>query len=398
MPPDAKVKPELVLPAGNMEKMRSAFRFGADAVYLGAAAFNLRAKAGNFSETELTAAVAFARQHNKKAYLLCNTFPAHDEIPALSRFIERTAPMGFHAYVVADPGVFRMVRRIAPRMPVHISTQANVTNPEAAAFWHDLGAGRIVLARELSLDQIRGVCRAVPAVSYEVFVHGAMCMALSGRCFLSNSLAGRDANRGDCAQPCRWEYRLWEKTRPDTPLSAVYDGRYTTVLSARDLNLSHYLGELAAAGVSAFKIEGRMKSLYYAAVTARVYRHIIDNESPDWAWVDRELDSFSHREYGTGFLRGTPEQTAEGYTGRYRFMARITAADPDRGRYSLRLFNPLRQGRRLEAVTPRREATLTSYTLLTETETPVDLLPHQQGGFLVTAERLDEGDLLREAL
>lgn len=300
-------QPELLVPAGDLEKLQTAIRFGADAVYLGANSFGLRANAGNFSFDELRRARDVSAAAGVKLYLTLNASLQPDEFIQLQHVLEELRPLELDAYIVADPGVLSLIRQIDPRRPLHISTQANTCNPAAAEFWRQNGASRINLARELTLDDIRQFSD-VTSMELECFVHGAMCVAYSGRCLLSAALLGRSANRGDCAQPCRWNYSLVEEKRPGEALSFAEDERGSYLFNSRDLCLIEHLPQLVAAGVDSFKIEGRMKTVYYVAATTRVYRAAIDRikegddcYDPTWG---AELEKVSHRPYDTGFLFG----------------------------------------------------------------------------------------------
>lgn len=298
---------ELLVPAGNLEKLKTAVRFGADAVYLACEDFGLRARAGNFSIDQLREARRLTSAAGVKIYLTLNASLRADEFTALENLIEELKPLGLDAYIVADAGVLATIRQVDPQRPLHMSTQANTCNPAAGLFWQQAGVGRINLARELTLDEIAAFQR-VPELELEAFVHGAMCVAHSGRCLISTALAGRSANRGDCAQPCRWKYTLTEEMRPGEPMSVEEDERGTYFFNSRDLCLIEHLGDLVDAGVSSFKIEGRMKGIYYVAVTTDVYRQALDrliagDRTVDPAW-QQELESVSHRPYDKGFLFG----------------------------------------------------------------------------------------------
>ncbi len=299
--------PELLMPAGDMQKLKTSIRYGADAVYLGTEGFGLRAHAGNFAIDQLRVARQLTADADVALYLTLNASLRPAEFPFLESLLEELKPLGLDAYIIADPGVLATIRKVDPQRSVHISTQANNCNPQAAEFWRSNGASRINLARELTLDDIRGFAGQT-GIELECFVHGAMCVAHSGRCLLSTALLGRSANRGDCAQPCRWNYALVEETRPGESFAIKEDERGTYIMNSRDLCLVEQLPTLIAAGVDSFKVEGRMKSLYYVATTARVYRDAIDRLSADPADIDplwrEELEKVSHRPYATGFLFG----------------------------------------------------------------------------------------------
>lgn len=313
-------RPELLMPAGDMEKLRTAVRFGADAIYLGTADYGLRAHAGNFDREQLVAARQLTRQSGIALYLTLNASLRPDEFTGLENLLEELRPLELDAYIVADPGVLATVRQVDPRPALHISTQVNSCNPRAAEFWRANGAQRINLARELTLADIKGF--AGPGnVELECFVHGAMCVAHSGRCLLSTALIERSANRGDCAQPCRWKYALVEDSRPQESLAVEEDARGTYIMNSRDLCLVDQLPELLDAGIDSFKVEGRMKSLYYVATTARVYRDAIDRlwqdpsaKDPRWR---AELEKVSHRPYGTGFLHGCEDAKIHAQSSHY---------------------------------------------------------------------------------
>jgi len=300
-------RPELLLPAGDMEKLKTAVRFGADAIYLGSEAFGLRAHAGNFSLDDLRQARTITAAAHVALYLTLNASLRPSEFTALEALLEELKPLNLDAYIVADPGVLTTIQRVDPRRAIHMSTQINSCNPRAAEFWRQSGASRINLARELTLGDIRAFAGQT-AIELECFVHGAMCVAHSGRCLLSTALLERSANRGDCAQPCRWNYALVEETRPDERFAIEEDERGTYIMNSRDLCLIDQLPQLMAAGISSFKVEGRMKSLYYVATTARIYRAAIDRLSVDPTDVDplwrSELEKVSHRPYTTGLLLG----------------------------------------------------------------------------------------------
>jgi putative protease len=300
-------KPELLIPAGNLEKLRTAILYGADAVYIGVTGLSLRAGSAEMTIADLAASVDEAHAKSVKVYAAANTFAHNADLEHAAKIIPKLAAIGIDAIIISDPGMIRLVRTLTPELPLHLSTQANTTNTEAVLFWRDQGVRRIILARELNLKEIREIAAYVPEMELELFVHGAMCMAYSGRCFLSAFRNRRSANEGDCSQPCRWEYLLHESTRPDDPLVLQEDERYSYLLSSKDLCLIEYLPEILASGVTSLKIEGRMKSAYYVAVVARTYRQALDalmqqqekyKCRPEWI---NELTKISNRGYTTGF-------------------------------------------------------------------------------------------------
>ncbi len=321
---------ELLSPAGDLERLESALLFGADAVYLAGQEFGMRTAPSNFDYDQLQHAVMMAHKNGTAVYVTCNTLPRNDELERLPEFLQHIEQIGADAVIVADLGVLQMAKRYAPKLDVHISTQAGIVNHAAANAFYELGAKRVVLARELSLDEIAGIRAKIPAdLELEAFVHGAMCVSFSGRCLLSAYLNQRDANRGDCSQPCRWEYSLVEKKRPGQYMDLYEEPSGTYVLNSRDLCMIGHIPELVRAGVSSLKIEGRAKSAYYVAVVTNAYRNAIDAflqhpESPMPAWISEEVHKISHREYSTGFyLGGEPGQVLDngGYIREYEVAA-----------------------------------------------------------------------------
>lgn len=324
---------ELLSPAGGMEQLRAAARFGADAVYGGLKRFGLRAAAGNFDWDELQTALEYLHAQGKKFYLTLNILPYDDEMDALCQAALRAAQLGVDAAIVSDLGAFACLRRNVPQLALHVSTQANVMNAAAANLFASMGAERIVLSRELSLERIAAIRKNLPEnVALEAFVHGAMCMAHSGRCMMSDHLAGRGGNRGACAQPCRWQYTVTELKRPDEPMQVLEDERGTYIFSAYDLNMLSFLPQMRAAGIESLKIEGRMKTAYYVASVTQAYRRAIDllNES-EQAYRDalpelqNELLKVSHRSSNTGFYFGAPQPAsgADGFSQTREFVGRV---------------------------------------------------------------------------
>ena len=350
----------MLAPAGDMEKLRAAVLYGADAVYLGGKIHTMRSGAGNFDLEELEQAVALAHGAGVRVYFTCNTLPKNSEIPQLEEYLGQVAQTGVDAFIVADIGVMMAARRAAPHTDLHISTQAGITNWLTARELYNLGAKRAILARELTLDEIRELrSHTPPELELEVFVHGAMCMSFSGRCLLSNYLTGRDANRGECAQPCRWKYALMEEKRPGEYFPIREDEAGSYILNARDLCLIRYLDQLAAAGVSSFKIEGRSKSAYYAAVITNAYRTASELLNTEGAyslpeWVEEETRKVSHREYCDGFLFGRPEQgqclRSGGYLRPWEVAAVVEKWED--GTLYLSQRNKVEAGEELEALAP----------------------------------------------
>lgn len=308
----AAERTELLCPAGDRERLEMALHYGADAVYLAGKCFGLRAAAGNFDGPGLREAAALCHAVGAKAYVAVNVLPREGELDGLPAFLEEAADAGADGFIAADPGVMALARRYAPRVPLHVSTQMGVMNSAAARALYDQGASRVVLAREMSLEEIVRLRANTPReLELEVFVHGAMCVSVSGRCLLSNYLTGRDANGGECAQPCRWKYSLVEEKRPGEYFPVTEEGGCTTILNSSDLCMVEHMDELIAAGITSFKIEGRMKSAYYAAITAYAYRGAIDDALAgrpfDRTWLEECL-KLSHRKYSTGFYYGQPGQ------------------------------------------------------------------------------------------
>lgn len=304
-------KPEVLAPAGDMDRLRAALRFGADAVYLAGSEFGMRSAPANFTPEELREAVSLAHAQGVRVYLTCNTIPRSDKLERLPAFLAHAQEVGVDAFILTDLGVLELAKEYAPKVELHISTQAGVANYAAANALHRLGASRVVLARELSLAEIAVLReRTPPELEIEAFVHGAMCMSFSGRCLLSNYLTGRDANRGDCAQPCRWKYALVEEKRPGQYMEIETAGEGSYILNSRDMCMIEHIPELVRAGVTSLKIEGRAKSAYYVSVITHAYRQAVDwcfdhpGESFP-AWIVRETEAISHRPYSTGFYFGS---------------------------------------------------------------------------------------------
>ena len=310
--------PELLSPAGNFEKLKAAILYGADAVYLAGNCFGMRSAADNFTDDELFEAAQYVHERGKKLYLTVNTMPHGHEYPRLRAFIEKIKGAGIDAFIVADLGVLSVIKEIIPDAEIHISTQASIVSAEAARAYVALGAKRLVLARELTLEEIKAIRAGIPEdIELEAFVHGSMCVSYSGRCLLSNNLTGRDANRGACAQPCRWNYKIIEEKRPEQPFPIEENELGTFIMSSKDMCTVDMIPELIEAGIYSFKIEGRMKSAYYTAVVTNAYRMAIDAYLADPAGykfdkaIMGELESVSHREYSTGYYRDLPIENAQ---------------------------------------------------------------------------------------
>ena len=348
-------KPELLAPAGNLEKMKMALLYGADAVYLGGKLYGLRALGGNFTREELREAVGFAHKLKKKVYVTVNIFPHNSDLRGLPDYLRYLQEIGVDALLVADLGVFMMAKEYIPDMELHISTQANNTNWATVNAWHALGAKRVVLAREMSLQEVREI-REKTQADLEMFVHGAMCISYSGRCLLSNYFTGRDSNRGSCAQSCRWKYALVEETRPGKYFPIEEDERGTYIMNSRDMCMIDHLDDIMDAGIDCIKIEGRAKSEYYAAIVTGAYRHVLDEvaagETPDPVWLD-EVEHVSHRHYSTGFYYGQPGQYYDNsrYIRDWQVVAVVESCDAN-GMATLSLRNKFRAGDTVEVVGP----------------------------------------------
>ena len=350
-------KLELLSPAGDFERLQMAVLYGADAVYLAGTDFGMRSFAGNFTPEELPKAVAFAHSHGVKVHVTVNTMPRNNEIVDLPAYLERLDDAGVDALIVADLGAFTLAGKYAPHCQRHISTQQSIANYECAKAWHDLGAQRVVLARELNLDEIREIRAKTPKeLEIETFGHGAMCVSYSGRCLLSNYMTGRDSNRGACAQPCRYQYALMEEKRPGEYFPVYEDEKGTYILNSRDMCMIDHLDDLMDAGVDCIKIEGRAKSAYYAAIVTGAYRHVIDDLTAgrpiDPVWRN-EVDKVSHRIYSTGFYYGYPGQYTENsrYLREWQVAAIVESCD-ENGLALCSLRNKFAEGTELEVVGP----------------------------------------------
>ena len=350
-------KLELLSPAGDMERLKMAVLYGADAVYLAGTDFGMRAFAGNFTPEELPQAVKFAHDHGVKAHVTVNIMPRNDEIAQLPSYLERLDDAQVDALIVADLGAFTLAGKYAPHCQRHISTQQSIANYECAQAWFDLGASRVVLARELNLEEIRTIRQKVdPRLEIETFGHGAMCVSYSGRCLLSNYMTGRDSNRGACAQPCRYQYALMEEKRPGEYFPVYEDEKGTYIMNSRDMCTIDHLKDLMDAGIDCIKIEGRAKSAYYAAIVTGAYRHCIDDiyagRDIDPVWRD-EVDHVSHRIYSTGFYYGQPGQYTENsrYIREWQIVAKVESCD-ENGLALCSLNNKFSEGAELEIVGP----------------------------------------------
>ena len=348
---------ELLAPAGDMERLHMALAYGADAVYLAGTMFGMRSFAGNFSPEELKTAVELCHSRGVRVHVTCNTMPRNEEISRLPEWLEYLDSLGVDAVILADVGVFALAGKYAPHVERHISTQASIVNYQTARSWYDLGAKRVILARELSLDEVREIRQKTPPeLEIEVFGHGAMCVSYSGRCLLSNYMTGRDSNRGACAQPCRYQYALMEEKRPGEYFPVFEENGETYIMNSRDMCMIDHIAELMEAGVNSLKLEGRAKSAYYAAIVTGAYRHAIDaaaaGEPLDPVWRD-EVEHISHRHYSTGFFFGQPGQYTQSsrYIRDWQIVAKVVSCDGE-GNARLTLNNKFSVGDTLELVGP----------------------------------------------
>lgn len=404
-------KVELLAPVGNMEKFKMALHYGADAVFLGGKMFNLRAGSNNLSDEELEYAVNYAHERGKKVYVTLNVIPHNQELDLLPDYVKFLDRIGVDGVIVADLGVFQVVKENT-NLSISVSTQASNTNWRSVKMWKDLGARRVVLAREISLDNIAEIRAKVPDIELEVFVHGAMCMAISGRCLLSNYMTGRDANRGDCAQACRWKYNLVEETRPGEYMPVYEDEHGTYIFNSRDLCTIEIIDKILDLGVDSLKIEGRMKGIYYVANAVKVYRDAIDsyysgNYKYNPKWLE-ELESTSNRSYTKGFYLGKAGVESQNYNDRnsysqtHQLVAKVEQKLPN-NEYILAIRNRLLVGEKLEVVSPGievREITLPTMILMNKDKEVGEVEAANPNSFVKIKldTELDELDMLRKKI
>lgn len=384
-------KVELLAPAGNLEKLKMAIAYGADAVYFGGDEYGLRAYAGNFSMEEMAEGISFAHGKGRKAYLTVNIIPHNDDLKEMPEYIGKVCGMGVDAIILSDPGVYSIVREVAPETAIHLSTQANNTNWRSARFWFEHGVRRIILSRELSLDEILEIRKKTPdELELEVFIHGAMCISYSGRCLLSNYMAGRDSNRGLCAHPCRWKYYLVEEKRPGQYFPVYENERGSFIFNSRDLCMIEHIPEIIKTGVIGLKIEGRMKSSYYVATTVKAYREAIDEYYRDPSgyrfnprWME-EISKASHREYTTGFYFGRPGSgdqiySKSSYIREYDFVGLVTGYDGKTGIATVEQRNRMFVGDEIEVVNPTGDFFRQKITWMQNADGDyIDSAPHPQ--------------------
>ena len=386
-------KMELLAPAGDLEKLKIAIDYGADAVYFGGEAFGLRAGAGNFTKEEIREGAKYAHERGKKISMTVNIFAHNEDIRLLPDFLRGIADLEIDAFLVSDPGVIAVFREILPDAVLHLSTQANTTNYMTAKFWYDMGISRIVAAREMSFEELREFRREIPEdMEIEAFVHGAMCISYSGRCLMSNFMTVRDANRGACAHPCRWNYSLMEEKRPGEYFPVEEDQRGTYVFNSKDLCMIGHIPEMVEAGIASAKIEGRMKTIFYAATVVRVYREVIDRYYADPAsyrfrpeWLE-ELSKVSNRHFTTGFFLGRPDESAQNYESsayirKYDFIGIVRSYDGETGSALIEQRNHFRVGDEIEIFGPGSASFFTQTVeelFDAESGKPVEVAPHAQ--------------------
>lgn len=389
-------KPEILAPAGDMECLRNSLEFGADAVYLAGKQFGMRTASKNFDNEELKQAVTLAHSYGSKLYITINTLPRNNEIAVLPDFLMYAQEIGVDAFIIADLGVFELAKKYAPKVERHISTQAGIVNSETATAWYNMGASRVVLAREMTFEDIAEIRSKIPKeLEIECFVHGAMCVSFSGRCLISSYMTGRDANRGDCAQPCRWKYHLYEENRDGQffPVEEADGGTY--LYNSRDMCMIDYIPHLVKSGISSLKIEGRAKSAYYCAVTTNAYRHALndymsmgDNYTLK-PWIKEELEKISHREYSTGFyLGGEPGQVTSngGYIRHYDIVA--VCEESDGNTSSITQRNKFLVGDTLDVLPPSGIPFTTVCTgLVNRFGESVESAPHAMESLTMTTDR-----------
>ncbi len=383
---------ELLAPAGDLEKLKTAIIYGADAVYFGGEMFSLRAGAGNLTIEEMKESIAFAHERGKRCYLTINIFAHNEDIEPLTSYLQQIKDLGLDAFIVSDPGIVDLIQEVIPAAEIHLSTQANMTNYRTAGFWHKLGVKRLVLARELTLPEIRQIRENIPPeMEIEAFVHGAMCISYSGRCLLSNFMIERDANRGMCAHPCRWKYALVEEKRPGEYYPVEEDERGTYILNSRDLCMIEHIPEIVGSGIMSAKIEGRMKSIFYVATVVHAYRKAIDayfadpeHYKFDEDWM-RELKKVSHREFTTGFYFHQPTNKDQNYqtsayTREYSFVGLIKEYDEETGFALVEQRNKMTLGEEIEIFGPDIDFFTQNITEMLDAQTGENLesAPHPQ--------------------
>ncbi|MBQ1870913.1 MAG: U32 family peptidase [Lachnospiraceae bacterium] len=402
-------KPELLVPAGSLEVLKIAVIYGADAVYIGGEVFGLRAKAKNFSLSDMKEGIEFAHKHNVKVYVTANILAHNYDLDGVREYFEELKDVRPDALIISDPGIFTIAREVLPDMEIHISTQANNTNYGTYNFWYKLGAKRVVTARELSLQEIKDIRANIPDdMEIETFIHGAMCISYSGRCLLSNFMVGRDANRGECTHPCRWKYSLMEEKRPGEYFPVMENERGTYIFNSKDLCMIEHLPDLIEAGIDSFKIEGRMKTALYVATVARTYRKAIDDylESPDkykenMPWYLDQISDCTYRQFTTGFFYNKPSEDAQIYTNNtylkdYTFLGIVGDTD-ENGLYMIEQKNKFSVGEEIEVMKPDGENILvTVKRIVNDDGEDMESCPHPlQSLHIDLGIKLERFDVLR---
>lgn len=402
-------KPELLVPAGSLEVLKIAVIYGADAVYIGGEVFGLRAKAKNFSLSDMKEGIEFAHKHNVKVYVTANILAHNYDLDGVREYFEELKDVRPDALIISDPGIFTIAREVLPDMEIHISTQANNTNYGTYNFWYKLGAKRVVTARELSLQEIKDIRANIPDdMEIETFIHGAMCISYSGRCLLSNFMVGRDANRGECTHPCRWKYSLMEEKRPGEYFPVMENERGTYIFNSKDLCMIEHLPDLIEAGIDSFKIEGRMKTALYVATVARTYRKAIDDylESPDkykenMPWYLDQISDCTYRQFTTGFFYNKPSEDAQIYTNNtylkdYTFLGIVGDTD-ENGLYRIEQKNKFSVGEEIEVMKPDGENILvTVKRIVNDDGEDMESCPHPlQSLHIDLGIKLERFDVLR---
>lgn len=403
-------KPELLAPGGSLEKLKTAVDYGADAVYIGGDAFSLRVAAENFSAEDMKEGLKYAHDRGRKVYLTANIIPHNCDIEQFESFINEIRPLGFDAVLIADLGMFGMMRELAPEIPIHVSTQANNTNYKTALMWHKLGAERVVLGREMSFKEIAEFRQHIPKeLELEAFIHGAMCISYSGRCLLSNYMTGRDSNMGACAHPCRWNYALVEEKRPGEYFPVEENERGTFIFNSKDLCMIEHIPQLVESGITSLKIEGRVKTSYYVATVVGAYRREIDryfDDPENYTFNSAELDELckvSHRPYTTGFYFGRPGAGAQvyetsSYIRDYELIGIVKSYDEESGRMTITQRNRFFEGDEIEILRPMQPVlTIKAEDLVDEDGEPIKVAPHpEQIVTMNVSEPVPEGAMLRK--
>ena len=401
--------PELLVPASSLEVLQVAVIFGADAVYIGGEAFGLRAKAKNFSKADMSEGVRFAHEHGVKVYVTANILAHNQDLEGVRKYFEELREIGPDALIISDPGVYQIAKEVCPEIERHISTQANNTNYGTYQFWYQMGAKRVVTARELSLEEIREIRSRIPEdMEIETFIHGAMCISYSGRCLLSNYLTGRDSNQGACTHPCRWKYSVMEESRPGEYFPVYENERGTFIFNSKDLCMIEHIPDLINAGIDSFKIEGRMKTALYVATVARTYRKAIDDYLKDPAlyeknmsWYQEQISNCTYRQFTTGFFYGKPTQEAQIYDNNtyikeYTYLG-IVGETNEEGKYCISQRNKFSVGEQIEVMKPNGDnIEVTVKSIQDEEGNQMESAPHpKQILYIDLGIKLDRYDILR---